>query len=76
MYSIVTLIGSTKYKGVFRELEEELSKTKFDLFENQKETLSSRNEKEEIKKRNEALESQLTGVQKKMDGILSVLQDK
>lgn len=25
MYSIVTLIGSTKYKGVFRELEEELS---------------------------------------------------
>ena len=25
MYSIVTLIGSTKYKGIFRELEEELS---------------------------------------------------
>lgn len=25
MYSVVTLIGSTKYKGVFRELEEELS---------------------------------------------------
>ena len=65
-----------KQQKHIEELEEELSKTKFDLFENQKETLSLRNEKEEIKKRNEALESQLTGVQKKMDGILSVLQDK
>lgn len=65
-----------KQQKHIEELEEELSKTKFDLFENQKETLSLRNEKEEIKKRNEALENQLTGVQKKMDGILSVLQDK
>ena len=65
-----------KQQKQIEELEEELSKTKFDLFEKQKEALSLSNEKEEIKKKNEALEDQLTGVQKKMDGILSVLQDK
>ena len=57
------------------ELEEELSKTKFDLFEKQKEALSLSNEKEEIERRSHALEEQLSGVQKKMDGILSVLQN-
>ena len=56
------------------ELEEELSKTKFDLFEKQKEALSLSNEKAEIEKKSQVLEEQLTGVQKKMDGILSVLQ--
>ena len=56
------------------ELEEELSKTKFDLFEKQKEALSLSNEKEEIERRSQALEEQLSGVQRKMDGILSVLQ--
>ena len=65
-----------KQQKQIEELEEELSKTKFDLFEKQKEALSLSNEKEEMKKKNEALEDQLTGVQKKMDGILSVLQDK
>ena len=65
-----------KQQKQIEELEEELSKTKFDLFEKQKEALSLTNEKEEIKKKNEALEDQLTDVQKKMDGILSVLQDK
>ena len=65
-----------KQQKQIEELEEELSKTKFDLFEKQKEALSLSNEKEEIKKKNEALEDQLTDVQKKMDGILSVLQDK
>jgi len=65
-----------KQQKQIEELEEELSKTKFDLFEKQKEALSLSNEKEEIKKKNEALEGQLTDVQKKMDGILSVLQDK
>ncbi len=65
-----------KQQKQIEDLEEELSKTKFDLFEKQKEALSLSNEKEEIKKKNEALEEQLTGVQKKMDGILSVLQDK
>lgn len=57
------------------ELEEELSKTKFDLFEKQKEALSLSNEKDEIERRSHALEEQLSGVQKKMDGILSVLQN-
>lgn len=65
-----------KQQKQIEELEEELSKTKFDLFEKQKEALSLSNEKEEIKKKNEVLEDQLTDVQKKMDGILSVLQDK
>ncbi len=65
-----------KQQKQIEDLEEELSKTKFDLFEKQKEALSLSNEKEEIKKKNEELETQLTGVQKKMDGILSVLQDK
>ena len=58
------------------ELEEELSKTKFDLFEKQKEALSLSNEKEQIEKKTIALEEQLNGVQRKMNGILSVLQDK
>lgn len=57
------------------ELEEELSKTKFDLFEKQKEALTLSNEKEEIAKKSQVLEEQLNGVQKKMNGILSVLQN-
>lgn len=65
-----------KQQKQIEELEEELSKTKFDLFEKQKEALSLNNEKEEMKKKNAALEDQLTDVQKKMDGILNVLQDK
>jgi len=65
-----------KQQKQIEDLEEELSKTKFDLFEKQKEALSLSNEKEEIKKKNEELEEQLTGVQKKMDGILSVLKDE
>ena len=65
-----------KQQKQIEDLEEELSKTKFDLFEKQKEALSLNNEKEEFKKKNEELEEQLTGVQKKMDGILNVLQDK
>lgn len=63
-----------KQQKHIEELEEELSKTKFDLFEKQKEALSLSNEKEEMAKRSQALEEQLSGVQKKMDGILSVLQ--
>ncbi|MBR3116318.1 MAG: DUF1292 domain-containing protein [Bacilli bacterium] len=57
------------------ELEEELSKTKFDLFEKQKEALSLSNEKDEMEKRTQVLEEQLNGVQKKMNGILNVLQN-
>ena len=64
-----------KQQKQIEELEEELSKTKFDLFEKQKEALSLSNENEEMHKRSQALEEQLNGVQKKMDGILSVLQD-
>jgi uncharacterized protein YrzB (UPF0473 family) len=65
-----------KQQKQIEDLEEELSKTKFDLFEKQKEALSLSNEKEEIQKKNAELEEQLTGVQKKMDGILSVLKDE
>ena len=56
------------------ELEEELSKTKFDLFEKQKETLSLKKEKEELENQGNALKEELDGVNKKMNGILSVLQ--
>ncbi len=63
-----------KQQKHIEELEEELSKTKFDLFEKQKEALSLSNEKEQIEKRTVALEQELDGVQKKMNGILSVLQ--
>ena len=56
------------------ELEEELSKTKFDLFEKQKETLSLKREKEELENQGNALKEELDGVNKKMNGILSVLQ--
>ena len=65
-----------KQQKHIEELEEELSKTKFDLFEKQKEALSLSNEKEQIEKKTVALEQQLDGVQRKMNGILSVLQDK
>ena len=49
------------------ELEEELSKTKFDLFEKQKEALSLKKEKEEMQEEVEA-------VNQKMNGIISVIQ--
>lgn len=56
------------------DLEEELSKTKFDLFEKQKETLSLKKEKEELQNESNALKEQLDGVQEKMNGILNVIQ--
>ena len=55
-----------KQQKRIEELEEELSKTKFDLFEKQKETLSLNNEKA-------ALQEKIDSVNKKMDGILSVI---
>ncbi|MBR2712680.1 MAG: DUF1292 domain-containing protein [Bacilli bacterium] len=65
-----------KQQKHIEELEEELSKTKFDLFEKQKEALSLSNENEAMLKKSRALEEQLNGVQEKMDGILNVLQGK
>ena len=56
-----------KQQEQIERLEEELSKTKFDLFEKQKETLSLNNEKA-------ALQEELDNVHKKMDGILNVIQ--
>ena len=56
-----------KQQKRIEELEEELSKTKFDLFEKQKETLSLNNEKA-------ALQEEIENVNKKMDGILNVIQ--
>lgn len=64
-----------KQQKHIEELEEELSKTKFDLFEKQKEALSLSNEKEQIEKRTVALERELDGVQRKMNGILDVLKE-
>lgn len=56
-----------KQQKRIEELEEELSKTKFDLFEKQKEALSLNNEKA-------ALQEEIDNVNKKMDGILNVIQ--
>ncbi|MBP3635684.1 MAG: hypothetical protein J6J17_04465 [Bacilli bacterium] len=56
------------------ELEEELSKTKFDLFEKQKEALSLKKEKEELEGQSSILKEELNGVQEKMNGILNVIQ--
>lgn len=56
------------------ELEEELSKTKFDLFEKQKEALSLKKEKEELEDQSNALKQELQGAQDKMNGILNVIQ--
>ena len=58
------------------ELEEELSKTKYDLFEKQKEALSLKKEKEEMEIQSSVLKQELKGAQDKMDGILSVIQGK
>ena len=55
-----------KQQEEIERLEEELSKTKFDLFEKQKEALSLNNEKA-------ALQEELDNVHKKMDGILNVI---
>ena len=56
------------------ELEEELSKTKYDLFEKQKEALSLKKQKEEIEAQSDILKQELQGAQDKMNGIISVIQ--
>ena len=56
------------------ELEEELSKTKYDLFEKQKEALSLKKEKEELEDQSNVLKQELEGAQEKMNGILNVIQ--
>lgn len=64
----------TKQMRHIEELEEELSKTKFDLFEKQKEALSLKKEKEELEDKSNVLKEELDGVQEKMNGILNVIQ--
>lgn len=63
-----------KQQAQIEALEEELSKTKFDLFEKQKETLSLKKDNDELTQKGEKLESELNSVQQKMDGILNVIQ--
>lgn len=63
-----------KQQQQIEALEEELSKTKFNLFEKQKEALSLKREKDELSLNKTELEAQLNGVQAKMDGILNVIQ--
>ena len=63
-----------KQQKQIEELEEELSKTKFDLFEKQKEALSLKKEKDELAEKGNKLEDELSGVQAKMNGILNVIQ--
>ena len=63
-----------KQQKQIEELEEELSKTRFDLFEKQKETLSLKKENDELLEKGNKLESELNDAQKKMDGILNVIR--
>lgn len=63
-----------KQQQQIEALEEELSKTKFNLFEKQKEALSLKKEKDELSEKGNALEAELSGVQEKMNGILNVIQ--
>ena len=56
------------------ELEEELSKTKYDLFEKQKEALSLKKENEEMHEQSNVLKQELQESQNKMNGILNVIQ--
>lgn len=63
-----------KQQAQIEALEEELSKTKFDLFEKQKETLSLKKDNDELTQKGAQLESELNSVQQKMDGILNVIQ--
>lgn len=63
-----------KQQQQIEALEEELSKTKFNLFEKQKEALSLKKEKDELTEKGNALEAELSGVQEKMNGILNVIQ--
>lgn len=63
-----------KQQQQIEALEEELSKTKFNLFEKQKEALSLKKEKDELSEKGSALEAELNGVQEKMNGILNVIQ--
>lgn len=63
-----------KQQQQIEALEEELSKTKFNLFEKQKEALSLKKEKDELSAKGNALEAELSGVQQKMNGILNVIQ--
>ncbi len=63
-----------KQQQQIEALEEELSKTKFNLFEKQKEALSLKKEKDELSAKGNALEAELNGVQQKMNGILNVIQ--
>lgn len=63
-----------KQQQQIEALEEELSKTKFNLFEKQKEALSLKREKDELSLNKSELEAELNGVQAKMDGILNVIQ--
>lgn len=63
-----------KQQQQIEALEEELSKTKFNLFEKQKEALSLKKEKDELSAKGNALEAELSGVQEKMNGIINVIQ--
>lgn len=63
-----------KQQQQIEALEEELSKTKFNLFEKQKEALYLKKEKDELTAKGSALEAELNGVQEKMNGILNVIQ--
>ena len=63
----------SKQQAQIDALEEELSKTKYDLFEKQKEALSLKNENEVLTKKGTELENELNEAKAKVDGIMNVL---
>lgn len=63
----------SKQQAQIDALEEELSKTKYDLFEKQKEALSLKKDNEELTKKGTELEEELSQAKAKVDGIMEVL---
>lgn len=64
----------SKQQAQIDALEEELSKTKYDLFEEQKLSLSLKTANKELTEKGNKLENELNDARSKVDGIMSLLQ--
>lgn len=64
----------SKQQAQIDALEEELSKTKYDLFEEQKLSLSLKTTNKELTEKGNQLETELQDAKAKVDGIMNLLQ--
>ena len=64
----------SKQQAQIDALEEELSKTKYNLFEEQKLSLSLKSANKELAEKGNRLENELSEAQAKVDGIMNLLQ--